>query len=168
MFKLFNKEHLEKKFDDEKEKSINQMENITQNIESSNQNSLISNESLNKNEIREKNFNKENNTEQNTDLKELQQKIINILKTCYDPEIPVDIWELGLIYEVQLDLEKNLRIVMTLTSPMCPVAGSLPIEVEEKLKSIPGIKSVKVDIVWEPPWNYDMMSEVAKLELGFM
>lgn len=176
MFKLFNKDRLKKNSNFPKETSINKMENRTQNIDKSNHNSLISNESLNKNQIgdslplgKEQNsvsndFKKENST----DINELQQKIINILKTCYDPEIPVDIWELGLIYEVQLDLEKNLRIVMTLTSPMCPVAGSLPIEVEEKLKSIPEIKSVKVDIVWDPPWNYDMMSEAAKLELGFM
>ncbi|GAB6283456.1 MAG: hypothetical protein STSR0008_22240 [Ignavibacterium sp.] len=168
MFKLFNKERLKKNINSEKETNLNKMENRNQNIDKSNQNFLMANESLNKNGIEEQNSNKENDSEKNSDLKELQQKIINILKTCYDPEIPVDIWELGLIYEVQLDLEKNLRIVMTLTSPMCPVAGSLPIEVEEKLKSIPEIKSVKVDIVWEPPWNYDMMSEAAKLELGFM
>ena len=169
MFKLFNKDRLKKNVNFQKETSINKMENRTQNIDKSNNNSLSENESLNKNQIEEQNFVSNDLKKENpTDIKELQKKIINVLKTCYDPEIPVDIWELGLIYEVQLDLEKNLRIVMTLTSPMCPVAGSLPIEVEEKLKSIPEIKSVKVDIVWDPPWNYDMMSEAAKLELGFM
>lgn len=99
---------------------------------------------------------------------ELQEKVINKLKTCYDPEIPVDIWELGLIYEVNFDIEKNLVVNMTLTSPMCPVAESLPVEVENKLRSIKELKSVKVNIVWDPTWNQDMMSEVAKVELGFM
>jgi len=103
-----------------------------------------------------------------TDFTELQEKVIQALKQCYDPEIPVDIWELGLIYNVNFDLEKNLNVKMTLTSPMCPVAGTLPGEVENKLKTIPELKSVKVDVVWGPPWNQDMMSEVAKLELGFM
>ncbi len=158
MFKLFKKDRFEEKSNKEKERSFSEMENQTQNI-NEHQSAFNGTSSGTK---------AENIKDQNIDLKELQKKIINVLKTCYDPEIPVDIWELGLIYEVQLDLEKNLRIVMTLTSPMCPVAGSLPIEVEEKLKLIPGIKSVKVEIVWDPPWNYDMMSEVAKLELGFM
>lgn len=99
---------------------------------------------------------------------ELQEKVINKLKTCYDPEIPVDIWELGLIYEVNFDIEKNLVVNMTLTSPMCPVAESLPVEVENKLRSIKELKSVKVNIVWDPTWNQDMMSEVAKVELGFL
>ncbi|HPI37977.1 MAG TPA: iron-sulfur cluster assembly protein [Ignavibacteriaceae bacterium] len=103
-----------------------------------------------------------------TDFTELQEKVIQTLKKCYDPEIPVDIWELGLIYNVNFDLEKNLNVKMTLTSPMCPVAGTLPGEVENKLKTISELKSVKVDVVWDPPWNQDMMSEVAKLELGFM
>lgn len=99
---------------------------------------------------------------------ELQEKAIKVLKSCYDPEIPVDIWELGLIYQLRFDEEKNLTVIMTLTSPMCPVAGSLPPEVESKLQSIEGIGKVKVDLVWNPPWNKDMMSEVAKLELGFL
>lgn len=90
------------------------------------------------------------------------------IKTCYDPEIPVDIFELGLIYEVAIDDNNNVKIKMTLTSPMCPAAQSLPLEVEEKIKSIPQVNDVKVEIVWNPPWNKDMMSEVAKLELGFL
>ncbi|MBX2975159.1 MAG: DUF59 domain-containing protein [Ignavibacteriaceae bacterium] len=101
-------------------------------------------------------------------IKELNEKAIQVLKTCYDPEIPVDIWELGLIYELQFDLEKNLRVLMTLTSPMCPVAGTLPGEVETKLRSIDGINSAKVELVWNPPWSKEMMSEVALVELGFL
>ncbi|HOJ18092.1 MAG: DUF59 domain-containing protein [Ignavibacteriales bacterium] len=99
---------------------------------------------------------------------ELQEKVINTLKTCYDPEIPVDIWELGLVYEVNFDKDKNLHVKMTLTSPMCPVAESLPVDVEKKLKGIKELKSVKVSVVWDPPWDQDMMSEVAKVELGFL
>lgn len=99
---------------------------------------------------------------------ELQKEVIKTLKTVYDPEIPVDIWELGLIYEVNLDRENNVQILMTLTSPACPVAGSLPPEVEEKVRSIPGANNVKVELVWDPPWNQEMMSEEAKLELGFL
>ncbi|OQY74974.1 MAG: FeS assembly SUF system protein [Ignavibacteriales bacterium UTCHB2] len=99
---------------------------------------------------------------------ELEDKIIQMLKTCYDPEIPVDIFELGLIYEIAIDDDHNVNIKMTLTSPMCPVAGSLPPEVQEKIKTIPEVKSAKVEVVWSPPWDKDMMSEVAKVELGFM
>ncbi|MCL6493180.1 MAG: SUF system Fe-S cluster assembly protein [Ignavibacterium sp.] len=99
---------------------------------------------------------------------ELEEKIIQALKTCYDPEIPVDIFELGLIYEVAIDDNNNVKIKMTLTSPMCPAAQSLPLEVEEKVKAVPEVNDVKVEIVWNPPWNKDMMSEVAKLELGFL
>lgn len=99
---------------------------------------------------------------------ELTQKVIDTIKTCYDPEIPVDIWELGLIYEINLDEEKNLNIKMTLTSPSCPVAETLPPEVEQKLREIEGINSAKISLTFEPPWEKDMMSEVAQLELGFM
>ena len=99
---------------------------------------------------------------------ELEEKIIQTLKTCYDPEIPVDIFELGLIYEIAIDDDHNVKIKMTLTSPMCPVAGSLPPEVEGKVRSIPEVKSAKLDLVWNPPWDKDMMSEVAKVELGFL
>lgn len=105
---------------------------------------------------------------ENQELLDLQEKAIQVLKTCYDPEIPVDIWELGLIYELKFDLEKNLVVIMTLTSPMCPVAGSLPPEVQKKLQEIPGIGTVKIDLVWNPPWEMGMMSEVAKVELGFL
>ncbi|MGQ9798984.1 MAG: SUF system Fe-S cluster assembly protein [Ignavibacterium sp.] len=104
----------------------------------------------------------------NNSKQELEEKIIQALKTCYDPEIPVDIFELGLIYEIAIDDNSNVKIKMTLTSPMCPSAQSLPLEVEGKVKSIPQVKDVKVEVVWNPPWNKDMMSEAAKLELGFL
>ncbi|NCS87153.1 MAG: SUF system Fe-S cluster assembly protein [Ignavibacteria bacterium CG2_30_36_16] len=98
----------------------------------------------------------------------LEDKIIQKLKTIYDPEIPVDIFELGLIYEISIDDNANVKIKMTLTSPACPVAGSLPPEVEQKIGSMPEVKSAKTELVWNPPWDKDMMSEVAKLELGFL
>ena len=104
----------------------------------------------------------------NTTDTELTQQVIDTIKTCYDPEIPVDIWELGLIYEITLDDEKNLKVKMTLTSPSCPVAETLPPEVEQKLREIKGINSAKIELTFEPPWEKDMMSEVAQLELGFM
>ena len=99
---------------------------------------------------------------------ELEEKIIQTLKSCYDPEIPVDIFELGLIYEIKIDNDANVKIKMTLTSPMCPVAGTLPPEVQGKIAAMPEVKSAKVDIVWNPQWNKEMMSEVAKVELGFL
>jgi FeS assembly SUF system protein len=107
-------------------------------------------------------------TMQKISKQELEEKIIQTLKTCYDPEIPVDIFELGLIYEIAIDDEANVKIKMTLTSPMCPVAGSLPPEVEKKVSTVQNVKSAKIDLVWNPPWDKDMMSEVAKLELGFL
>lgn len=99
---------------------------------------------------------------------ELENKIVEVLKTIYDPEIPVDVYELGLIYEVRVDEEKNVTIDMTLTSPNCPVAESLPKEVEDKVSEIVEVNSAKVVIVFDPPWDKDMMSEEAKLELGFL
>jgi FeS assembly SUF system protein len=99
---------------------------------------------------------------------ELMQRVIDEIKTCYDPEIPVDVWELGLIYELDLNDDHELKITMTLTSPNCPVAESLPAEVENKLKLIAGIKSAELKLTFEPTWTKDMMSEVAQLELGFM
>lgn len=99
---------------------------------------------------------------------ELMQRVIEEIKTCFDPEIPVDIWELGLIYELDLDESNELKITMTLTSPNCPVAESLPAEVEQKLKLLANINSAKLTLTFEPTWTKDMMSEVAQLELGFM
>ena len=100
--------------------------------------------------------------------KQLEDKIVTMLKSIYDPEIPVDIYELGLIYEVKIDKENNVSIDMTLTSPNCPVAESLPKEVEDKVASVEGVISAKVNIVFDPSWDKDMMSEEAKLELGFL
>ena len=102
----------------------------------------------------------------NTDL--IGEKVVSVLKTIYDPEIPVDIYELGLIYDVFVNEDYNVKIIMTLTSPNCPVAETLPKEVEEKVDSIESIKSAKVEITFEPPWNKDLMSEEAKLELGLL
>ena len=96
------------------------------------------------------------------------QRVIDEIKTCFDPEIPVDIWELGLIYELHLDDENNLKVIMTLTSPNCPVAESLPLEVENKLKLVQGVNSAELKLTFEPTWEKEMMSEVAQLELGFM
>ena len=99
---------------------------------------------------------------------DLENKVVEVLKTIYDPEIPVDVFELGLIYEVNIDEEKNVSIDMTLTSPNCPVAETMPKEVEDKVSAIEGVNSAKVNIVFDPPWDKDMMSEEAKLELGFL
>lgn len=102
------------------------------------------------------------------DVGKLEQDIIHQLKTVFDPEIPVDIYELGLIYEIKIDEEANVYLKMTLTSPACPVAGSLPKEVQERVKTLPDVNDVYVDLVWDPAWDKDMMSEEAKLELGFL
>ena len=97
-----------------------------------------------------------------------QATVVSVLKTVHDPEIPVDIYELGLIYEVKISGDSFVHIEMTLTSPNCPVAESLPAEVEEKVGKIEGATGAKVNIVFDPPWTQDMMSEEAKLELGFL
>lgn len=104
----------------------------------------------------------------NTNNTELTQRVIDMIKTCYDPEIPVDVWELGLIYEINIDEENNLIVKMTLTSPSCPVAETLPPEIEQKLREVEGIRSAKIELTFSPPWEKEMMSEVAQLELGFM
>ncbi|MBM71233.1 MAG: SUF system Fe-S cluster assembly protein [Crocinitomicaceae bacterium] len=97
-----------------------------------------------------------------------QNQVIEVLKTIFDPEIPVDIYELGLIYEVEISAEGMVNIDMTLTSPNCPVAESLPKEVEDKVAEMDGVTGAKVQIVFEPAWTQDMMSEAAKLECGFL
>ncbi len=102
------------------------------------------------------------------DSEELGEKIVKILKTIYDPEIPVDIYELGLIYDVLVNEDNEVKILMTLTSPNCPVAETLPVEVEEKVKSLNAIKDAEVEITFDPPWTQDLMSEEAKLELGML
>ena len=98
----------------------------------------------------------------------LGEEVIKVLKTIYDPEIPVDIYELGLIYDVQISDEGEAKVLMTLTTPNCPVAESLPMEVEEKVAEIEGITKSKVEITFEPEWEKDMMSEEAKFELGLL
>jgi len=99
---------------------------------------------------------------------ELGEKIVKTLKTIYDPEIPVDIYELGLIYDVFVNEDNHVKVIMTLTTPNCPVAESMPLEVEEKVRSIDEVVEAKVELTFEPPWNRDLMSEEAKLELGFL
>jgi len=96
----------------------------------------------------------------------IKQGVVDMLRTVYDPEIPVDIYELGLVYDVNVEESGNVAIRMTLTSPMCPVAESLPPEVEEKVRGVPGVTDVRIDLVWEPPWSPSLMSEAARLELG--
>jgi FeS assembly SUF system protein len=101
-------------------------------------------------------------------IEALKTEIIAKLKTVYDPEIPVDIYELGLIYEINVDLEGNVKIVMTLTSPSCPAAEEIPADIENKVKSLEQVKDLSVQITFDPPWDKDMMSEEAQLELGFL
>jgi len=98
----------------------------------------------------------------------LGDAVLETIKTIYDPEIPVNIYELGLIYEIKIDDDFNAHLLMTLTSPNCPVAESLPAEVKEKVQSIEGLNNVEVEITFEPPWDKDMMSEAALLELGLL
>ena len=102
------------------------------------------------------------------EAKSLGEKIVGVLKTIFDPEIPVDIYELGLIYDVFINEDNDVKILMTLTSPNCPVAETLPVEVEEKVKSLDEIKDVQVEITFDPPWTQDLISEEAKLELGML
>lgn len=99
---------------------------------------------------------------------ELKEKVIEMIQEIHDPEIPVNIWDLGLIYEVNILPINNVEVVMTLTAPSCPAAQSLPHEVDQKIRTLEGVNDVHVEVTWTPSWNKDMMSEVAKLELGFM
>ncbi len=98
----------------------------------------------------------------------LQDRVLEVLRTCYDPEIPVNIYELGLIYETKVESSAEVYVKMTLTAPSCPVAGTLPGEVQEKIKALPGVSSVKVEVVWDPPWDPSKMSEAARLQLGML
>lgn len=99
---------------------------------------------------------------------DVQNEAVTVLETVYDPEIPVNIYELGLIYEVNVSNDLNIEVIMSLTSPFCPAAQSMPAEIKEKLGKIEGVKEVDVKITFDPPWTQDMMSESAKLQLGFM
>ncbi|MFC1526756.1 iron-sulfur cluster assembly protein [Candidatus Latescibacterota bacterium] len=99
----------------------------------------------------------------------IEAQVVEVIRTCYDPEIPVDIYELGLIYAISVNDEKAVTVTMTLTSPMCPVAGSLPPEVRQKIRDgVTEASEVTVDLVWDPPWSVDRMSEAAKLQLGML
>ena len=102
------------------------------------------------------------------DMAELGEKIVEVIKTVYDPEIPVDVYELGLIYDVFINEDREVKILMTLTSPNCPVAESLPMEVQEKVKSLKMVKDVEIEMTFDPPWGQELMSETAKLELGML
>ena len=102
------------------------------------------------------------------DVNELGEKIVRVIKTIFDPEIPVDIYELVLIYDVFVNEDYEVKVLMTLTTPNCPVAETLPIEVEEKIKSLDAVKDAEVEITFDPPWTQDLMSEEAKLELGML
>ena len=99
---------------------------------------------------------------------ELQEKVIEAIKRVYDPEIPVDVYELGLIYDVKIFPINNVYVLMTLTSPSCPSAESIPVEMESEIRAIPGVNDVSIELTFDPPYSTEMMSEVAKLELGFM
>ncbi len=99
---------------------------------------------------------------------QIKTGIVEVLRTVFDPEIPVNIYDLGLIYEINVFPDYDVEVVMTLTSPNCPVAGTLPGDVEQKVKSVAGVNEVTIELVFEPPWNQEMMSEEAKLELGFL
>jgi FeS assembly SUF system protein len=103
-------------------------------------------------------------TAENTN--ELRDEIINVIKQIFDPEIPVNIWELGLIYDLAIEADGQVDIKMTLTSPTCPVAESLPLDVESKVRALESVKSVKLEMVWDPPWDMDRLSEAAKLTLN--
>ena len=102
------------------------------------------------------------------ELQKLGEEVVKVMCQIYDPEIPVNIYELGLIYDVQVSDNHDVKILMTFTAPNCPVAESLPVEIKEKVEKIKNIKTAKVDITWDPPWDKSMMSEEAKLELGFL
>jgi FeS assembly SUF system protein len=104
----------------------------------------------------------------NNEFLQLESEIVNVLKNIYDPEIPVNIYDLGLIYEINVDDDNNVRILMTLTTPNCPIIDQLLEEVEQKVKAIEGIKSFTLKLTFDPPWDQSMLSEEAKLELGFL
>jgi len=107
-------------------------------------------------------------TEANSAQPDLKQKIVQAIKSIYDPEIPVDVYELGLIYEINVLPINNIHVLMTLTSPSCPSAEVIPSEVEQKIRAVEGVNDVQVELTWDPPYSQDMMSEAAKLELGFL
>ena len=106
--------------------------------------------------------------ERQAEVNELGEKIVEAIKTCYDPEIPINIYELGLIYKVDVEDDNTVIVDMTLTSPNCPVAETLPNEVADKIRAVDGVKDCRIELVWDPPWNPSLMSEEAQLELGMI
>lgn len=110
----------------------------------------------------------EPHTTTDIDPNQIEQQVVEVLKSVFDPEIPVSIYELGLVYEIKVEPDGMVNIRMTLTSPACPVAGSLPPEVEQKVKAVEGVTEAKVEVVWDPTWSSNMMSDAAKLKLGMM
>lgn len=98
----------------------------------------------------------------------IDQRVVDALKSCFDPEIPVNVYELGLIYNIDIDADDTVRIKMTLTSPACPVAGSLPPEIEAKVKEVEGVSDAKIEVIWDPPWTPEKMSEAARMQLNMM
>src|SRR5687767_3643645 len=102
------------------------------------------------------------------DNEALKEKVIERIQTIYDPELPVNIYDLGLIYKVEITKDNNVQVLMTLTAPGCPAAQTLPVEVDQKVREIEGVNDVYVTVTWSPPWNKSMMSETAQLELGFL
>lgn len=136
---------------------------MTENIESKIQEQIKKIEEAHAEEKQKENTGASSGPETSNSVKD---SVIEVLKTVYDPEIPVDIYELGLIYEIDVDSNKNVNIKMTLTSPACPVAGSLPGEVENKIKEIDSVNDAKVELTWEPPWDKEKMSEAARLKLN--
>jgi FeS assembly SUF system protein len=104
----------------------------------------------------------------NSKSREIEERVVEVLRTCYDPEIPVNIYELGLIYNVDVNPSGHVEIRMTLTSPGCPVAGTLPPDVQQKVQSIVGVTSANVEVVWDPAWSPERMTEAAKLQLGLL
>jgi|SRR5690625_3309657 len=104
----------------------------------------------------------------NINMQELGERVIEVIKTVYDPEIPVDVYELGLIYDIFINEDREVKILMTLTSPNCPVADTMPKEVMDKVKAMEGIKDAEVELTFDPPWSQDLMSDVAKLDLGLL
>ena len=164
---LFTKEEAS---DTEKEKSVLNQELASENADSKSVNNSDSPDNSVAPEIQNVTGEQISDVpqEKQVNVEEVKEEVIKVLRTCYDPEIPVDVWELGLIYDILVAVNGDVLIVMTLTSPACPVAGILPVEIEQKVKSHPKVTDCKVQLTFDPPWNQNMMSEVAKLELGFL
>jgi len=139
-----------------------------QNVSSDDTSLILNDQKLKSDEHSSEKIESTDKSDVSVNTEEVKDEVIKVLRTCYDPEIPVDVWELGLIYDIAVACNGDVLIVMTLTSPACPVAGILPGEIEQKVKDHPKVNDCKVQLTFDPPWNLNMMSEVAKLELGFL